>query len=179
MRVYTRRGDDGTTGLADGSRVAKDGTRVIAYGTVDELSAALGVLRADSLPVEVENELARAQAALFEIGAALADPGERFSAGHDVRDPGWIEAWIDGMDEVLPPLRNFIVPGGSRQAALAHMARTVCRRAERAVVALAHTEPKAKDVVPFLNRLADALFVLARWLNQRAGTADVVWPSRG
>jgi cob(I)alamin adenosyltransferase len=178
VRVYTRGGDDGTTGLADGSRVGKDAVRVVAYGEIDELNAALGVLRANSLPTEVDEPLSHAQAVLFEIGAALADPRGRFALGEEVRDPGWIEAWIDSMDEKLTDLRNFVVPGGSREAAEAHVARTVCRRAERSVVTLTRSEPASAQVVPLLNRLSDALFVLARWLNRRAGRDDVVWRAR-
>jgi cob(I)alamin adenosyltransferase len=179
VSVYTRKGDDGTTGLADGRRVQKDASRVDAYGEVDELSAVLGVLRAEPLPEPADAHLERVQRVLFEVGAALADPRGRTPVGADVSAPGWLEGWIDGMDAGLPPLRNFILPAGSRPASLAHQARAVCRRAERRVVALAGEDARAMQVVPVLNRLSDALFVLARWLNQQAGHADATWRAQG
>lgn len=181
MKVYTRRGDDGRTALADGTRVLKNAIRVAAYGEVDELNAAVGLLRAEGLAGEVDGYLARVQSCLFTLGARLADPGGRFGLAEDALDPQWIEEWIDTMEGELPPLRNFILPGGTRAGALAHLARTVCRRAERHVVALAagaeegFTDPHIR----FLNRLSDALFVLARLLNQRAGAEDAVWRGRG
>ncbi len=178
MKVYTRAGDDGSTGLADGSRVSKGAARVAAYGEVDELNAALGVLRAEALPVQTEAELERVQALLFEVGAFLADPRARAGLPEGVLRPEWAERWIDAMESDLPPLRNFVLPAGTRAAALAHHARTVCRRAERGVVALTEGGAGTATVIPFLNRLSDALFVLARWLNRRAGVADVLWAGR-
>ena len=176
MRVYTRTGDDGATALGNGERVSKASPRVAAYGDIDEFNAAVGVLLAETLPAEAADPLRRVQAALLEVGAALADPSGRFVVSDTVRDPAWIEHWIDGMDAELPALRNFVLPGGVRAAALAHQARCECRRAERSTVLLggvADTQP----VLPFLNRLSDALFVLARWLNLQAGVADVPWRS--
>lgn len=181
MKVYTRRGDDGCTALADGTRVSKGSTRVWAYGEVDELNATLGLLRAEELPPEIDGHLARVQNCLFMLGAHLADPTGRFALGDEAVNPEWIEAWIDGMERELPPLRNFILPGGTRASALAHLARTTCRRAERHVVALSASAPQGglEKGIPFLNRFSDALFVLARFLNRHAGVEDTVWRGRG
>jgi cob(I)alamin adenosyltransferase len=178
MKIYTRGGDRGATSLADGSRVPKSTLRVSAYGNVDELNAAIGVLRAERLGTRVDRELAVVQSALFEIGAWLADPCGRFTLSPAVLDPIWLEDWIDAMDAKLEPLKSFVLPDGGRPGALAHLARTVCRRAERQVVALATGGIDASAVLPFLNRLSDALFVLARWLNRRAGKAEGVWRGR-
>jgi len=175
VKVYTRKGDDGTTGLADGTRVAKDHARVAAYGDVDELNAVLGLLRAEAVSNGDGGCLERAQNALFEIGALLADPRDSGAASGDVADTAWLEQWIDGMDRELPPLRSFILPSGVRAAALAHQARTVCRRAERRVVELSGATPGVVAVLPLLNRLSDALFVFARQLNHRAGVGDTPW----
>lgn len=175
MKVYTKRGDDGSTGLADGTRVGKDCARVAAYGDVDELNAVLGVLRAEAVSNGDGGCLERAQNALFAIGALLADPRRSAIADDDVAEPKWLEEWIDVMDRELPPLRNFILPSGVRAAALAHQARTVCRRAERRVVALSGEAPFVRTVLPLLNRLSDALFVFARQLNHRAGVGDTPW----
>jgi len=175
VKVYTRTGDEGTTALGDGRRVSKGSTRVAAYGDVDELNAALAVLLAEGLPESAAGPLATAQRVLFEVGAYLANPARADVLGEAARDAGWLERWIDAMETELPPLRNFVLPGGSRAASLAHQARTVCRRAERAVVHLQDEGNDAVTVVPLLNRLSDALFVLARWLNRRAGVADVIW----
>lgn len=180
MRIYTRTGDDGSTALADGTRVSKSSARVWAYGEADELNAVLGLLRAEGLPADTDGYLARAQSCLFSIGTCLADPKGRFSCDRDAVRPDWVETWIDAMERQLPQLRNFILPGGARPAALAHLARTTCRRVERRVVALAANASGegVDEVVPFLNRLSDALFVLARFLNRLAGVEDVVWRGR-
>ena len=178
MKIYTRTGDDGSTRLADGTSVSKASLRVAAYGDVDELNAAVGTLRAEELPSEAASELERVQALLFEIGAYLADPKGRFALSAAVRQPGWLEHWIDVMQAELPELRNFVLPAGGRAAALAHQARTVCRRAEREVVALRDHGEGAEAVIPLLNRLSDALFVLARWLNHRGGLSDTLWQAR-
>lgn len=175
MKVYTRTGDDGSTRLADGSKVSKGHPRVAAYGDVDELNSVLGVLRAEAVSNGDGGHLERAQNALFEVGTLLADPRGRGSVGADVSDTAWLEEWIDAMDRELPPLRSFVLPAGVRAAALAHQARTVCRRAERRVVRLAVEAPEVGLVVPLLNRLSDALFVFARQLNHRAGIGDVPW----
>ncbi len=179
MKVYTRTGDGGETSLFSGGRVAKDHHRLEAYGTLDELNSVLGVLRAEPLPDVVDHQLASVQETLFEIGSALADPELRLEHDHRVWAASPLERWIDTMDEHLEPLSNFILPGGSRGAGLAHVARTVCRRAERRVV----TVEAAGETVPdgvgrYLNRLSDALFVVARFLNAGMGLADPVWSPR-
>lgn len=178
MNVYTRTGDDGSTGLADGTRVSKADGRVAAFGDVDELNAVIGVLRAEDLPPAVAPQLKRVQALLFEVGAFLADPAGRPVLSEGVARPEWLERWIDSMQGDLPKLRNFVLPAGARAAALAHQARSVCRRAERDVVALRDRGAGVEGVIPLLNRLSDALFVLARWLNHRVGVADVLWHAR-
>lgn len=179
MKVYTRTGDDGSTGLGDGSRVSKASLRVAAYGGVDELNAVVGVLRAEGLPAEVVTELERVQSLLFEVGAFLASPGGCRGLSEEVLQPRWAEGWIDAMEKELTPLKNFVLPAGTRAAALAHQARTVCRRAERSVVALSERGEAVGGVIPLLNRLSDAFFVLARSLNRRAGVPDVLWAGRG
>lgn len=178
MKIYTRGGDDGTTALADGTRVSKAAPRVSAYGEVDELNASIGVLRAERLGERADDALGQVQAALFEIGAFLARPRGGPALSNVILAPAWIESWIDSMEAELPPLKNFVLPAGSRAAALAHQSRTICRRAERGVVALAGQGAGADLVLPFLNRLSDALFVLARWLNQRDEVTEVVWRGR-
>jgi cob(I)alamin adenosyltransferase len=180
VRIYTRSGDDGSTALGNGLRVSKAAHRVAAYGEVDELSSAVGVLLAEPLPERAAAELTRTQDVLFHVGALLADPGGRHRVPADLLHPVWLERWIDQMDAELPPLRNFVLPGGCRPAALAHVARAVCRRAEREVVSLCEEgETTAAEVLPLLNRLSDALFVCARWLNHLAGRGDIVWKARG
>ncbi len=178
MKVYTRTGDDGSTGLADGSRVSKASLRVAAYGDVDELNAVVGLMRAEALPHETLPVLERVQALLFEVGAFLADPQGRFALSEEALRPVWLERWIDTMEAELPALRNFVLPAGSRAAALAHQARTVCRRAERKAVNLRDEGAGVGAVIPLLNRLSDALFVLARWLNSRNGVPDTLWHAR-
>jgi cob(I)alamin adenosyltransferase len=171
-KIYTRTGDAGTTGLGDGSRVGKDAPRIAALGDVDELNAVIGVLLCEPLPDEVRTLLTGVQHDLFDLGGELAVPGGAFlKAGQ----PGRLEAAIDRYNAELEPLKEFILPGGTRAAALAHHARTVCRRAERAVVALAHGEAVSEPARQYLNRLSDLLFVLARWLNRHAGRNDVLW----
>jgi cob(I)alamin adenosyltransferase len=181
-RVYTRTGDDGTTGLGTGKRVPKTALRLEVYGTVDELNAHLGAaLAAGPGPALVE-PLRRIQNELFHLGADLcipeADkpqhPGPRIEARH----VDALEKLMDTLSERLPPLENFILPGGTPAAARLHVARTVCRRAERSAVALAGSEPLGPYVIPYLNRLSDALFVLARFQNKLAGAADLLWDSR-
>lgn len=180
MRIYTRGGDDGTTALGNGLRVSKAAQRVDAYGDVDELNSAIGALLAESLPEPAAAELTRVQDALFHVGAFLADPAGRHRVPTELLHALWLERWIDQMDAELSPLRNFVLPGGCRAAALAHVARSVCRRAERQVVALCDGgEASVSDVLPLLNRLSDALFVCARWLNRHAGVGDVAWKARG
>jgi cob(I)alamin adenosyltransferase len=180
MKIYTRTGDKGETGLFGGQRVRKDYPRIEAYGTVDELNAALGVARAElaAIDSQIEGLLARIQNDLFDLGAelAVADPAKARRA-ITAQQVGELEEAIDRHDARLPPLKEFILPGGCPAAALLHLARTVCRRAERRVVALSAIagEQVSADAIAYLNRLGDLLFVLARAANQIAGAADVPW----
>ncbi len=171
-RIVTRTGDDGSTGLASGERIAKDQPRVAALGDVDELNSHIGLLLAESLPAAVQDALSGIQHDLFDLGGELSLPGHTLvTAAHLER----IDALIGQFNADLPPLREFILPGGSRAAALAHVARTVCRRAERTLVALAKPETLPPLPAQYLNRLSDLLFILARVLNRAAGGSDVLW----
>ncbi|MFO7323028.1 MAG: cob(I)yrinic acid a,c-diamide adenosyltransferase [Chloroflexota bacterium] len=178
MKIYTRTGDDGTTSLFSGPRVPKHDQRVEAYGTVDELNSHLGVARALGLQPEAQDWLAQVQSDLFYLGADLATPNDARSARVvrvDTARVAWLEATIDELTAQLPPLKLFILPGGSPGAAQLHVARTVCRRAERLTAALAEREPIGQFVLPYLNRLSDFLFTLARWENWKAGVDETVW----
>ena len=180
MKVYTKTGDAGQTGLVDGSRVAKDHPRVAAYGEVDELNAVIGLVRAEAPAAPLDELLRSIQRDLFAIGAQLADPqarvGERKAkAAVTAAQVERLEQAIDAHESDLPPLRAFILPGGSRLGALLHLARTVCRRAERSVVSLAGREDVDPQVVVYVNRLSDLLFVLARHVNLRAGAVEDTW----
>jgi cob(I)alamin adenosyltransferase len=183
MKIYTRTGDDGTTGLLGKGRWGKDSPRIAAYGTVDELNAAIGVARASGPGEDADARLERVQDDLFTLGAALADPDPsgKFHemVGPDL--PARLEREIDELESELPPLTQFILPGGSPAAAHIHLARTVCRRAEREAVRLGHDPGEAVPVnaVIYLNRLSDFLFVLARAVNQKAGIADIPWGGPG
>ncbi len=181
-KIYTRTGDGGTTGLFGGARVSKDDVRVDAYGAVDELSAHLGVARALGADELLDGLLDGLQRTLFVVGAELAcSPGKEASLGLELLGPGdveQLESAIDAMQSELPPLKNFIVPGGTRLAAALHVARTVCRRAERRVVGLGRVSKVRAEVPRFLNRLSDALFVMARYANHVGGRADVPWNGR-
>ena len=171
-RIYTRTGDGGMTGLADGSRVPKDAPRIEAIGTVDELNSTIGVLLAEALPDAVRSCLENAQHDLFDLGGELAIPGHAImSKAHVER----LERELDRFNASLPRLKDFVLPAGTRAAALAHVARAVCRRAERSVVALSRKQTIAPALPAYLNRLSDLLFVLARELNRTAGRADVLW----
>jgi cob(I)alamin adenosyltransferase len=172
-RIYTRTGDDGTTGLGDGSRVPKDSVRVEAYGTVDELNSVIGVLLAvPALPPQVTACLTEVQHELFDMGGELCIPGHRaITAEHVAR----LENALDGFNDPLPPLKEFILPGGGPAAAACHLARTVARRAERRVWTLAKTESVSPEVAQYLNRLSDLLFVLARVLARHERGAEVLW----
>jgi cob(I)alamin adenosyltransferase len=177
MKIYTKTGDDGTTGLFGGARVAKSDPRVEAYGTVDELNASIGFARTQSLPASVDDVLALVQVDLFTLGAELACVPEKVDTLKmqliDLLDAARLEAAIDAHETPLKPLRNFVLPGGTAGAAALHMARTVARRAERAVLLVT---PAARGaLVVYLNRLSDALFVLARAANHHAEVADVAW----
>ncbi len=183
MKIYTRRGDRGETDLLGGARVPKDHPRVAAYGAVDELNAALGVAAAATRHDDLRQLAQRIQSGLFEIGALLASPDAKLRAKSGIAEPAaedvaFLEARIDAFETELQPLRRFVLPGGGPAAAAFHVARTVCRRAEREVVAVDRTEPLGATLLSYLNRLSDLLFVLARVENRRAGIADVEWPGR-
>jgi cob(I)alamin adenosyltransferase len=182
MRIYTKTGDDGTTGLFGGTRVDKDAESVEAFGTVDELNSILGVARAVGLVPEIDALLTHIQDDLFCVGAELATtPGheERLSSRRvgeaDVRA---LEAALDRIETELPELKNFVLPGGTLAAATLHHARTVCRRAERRVISAGRIRTLSPGIVIYLNRLSDLLFVLARRVNQLAGRPDVLWNPR-
>lgn len=171
-RIYTRTGDAGTTGLGDGSRVAKDSLRIEAIGAVDELNSAVGVLLTETLAPAVRECLIDVQHDLFDLGGELSIPGHvAIGDGHVTR----LETLLDGFNADLPALKEFILPGGSRAAAFCHLARTACRRAERRVVSLTLAESTAPPLQRYLNRLSDLLFVLCRVANRDAGIADVYW----
>jgi cob(I)alamin adenosyltransferase len=171
-KIVTKTGDAGTTGLGDGSRVAKDSARIDAIGEVDELNSTLGVLLADDLPPAVRECLISVQHDLFDLGGELSIPGYvAVTDDHVAR----LEAEVERFNADLAPLKEFILPGGSLQAAHAHVGRTVCRRAERALVRLAADAPVSDAARRYLNRLSDLLFVLARALNRANGRGDVLW----
>jgi cob(I)alamin adenosyltransferase len=172
-KIYTRTGDDGTTGLGDGSRVPKDSVRVEAYGTVDELNSAVGVLLAvPGLPPAVGACLTQVQHELFDLGGELCIPGHRLITGEQVTQ---LEQALDGFNEALPPLKEFILPGGGPAAAACHLTRTIARRAERRVWTLARVEAVRPEVTQYLNRLSDLLFVLARVLARHELGTEVPW----
>jgi cob(I)alamin adenosyltransferase len=181
MKIYTRTGDDGGTALFGGGRVRKHDLRVDAYGNVDEVNSALGWTITQLRDAETAERLSRIQHDLFAIGAELATPPARENRVRPetpvlpVERVVAMERWIDDADSELPPLKAFILPGGSPGAAALHMARTVCRRAERSVVQLAEREPVNFDIITYLNRLSDLLFTLARLENHRGGHSDVEW----
>jgi cob(I)alamin adenosyltransferase len=182
VKLYTKTGDDGTTGLFGGERVKKASLRVEAYGTVDETNAAIGVARATLLEPFTDDVLAEVQVDLFTLGAELACvPGKEAKMSMKLIDAASaerLEKAIDFAETELPPLKTFVLPGGSAQAAALHLARTVCRRAERGVLAL-DDAPARKELVIYLNRLSDLLFVLARRANDKLGIPDVPWTPRG
>jgi cob(I)alamin adenosyltransferase len=179
VKIYTRTGDDGHTGLFDGTRVSKADPRVSTYGDVDELNAWVGLVRAAGVDDEIGGMLDRIQRDLFAVGARLADPARRIAervtkaaVGSD--DITRLEGWIDRLEAELPPLRRFILAGGSQAGASLHVARTVCRRAERAMVALG-ADAFEPELLVYVNRLSDLLFVMARAVNRRAAAAETEW----
>ena len=181
MKIYTKTGDAGTTGLFGGPRVAKDDRRICAYGSVDELNAVIGIARATELGDKLDAILSGVQHHLFSIGAELATPNPE---EHGLKWAGsthvdHMEQSIDELEASLKPLRNFILPGGSTQAAHLHLARTVCRRTEREIVSFSRDRSvsDASHIVIFLNRLSDLLFVMARFANHQVGVVDVNWES--
>jgi cob(I)alamin adenosyltransferase len=171
-KIVTRTGDTGTTGLGDGTRVSKDCARIDAIGAVDELNSALGVLLAEKLPEPIAGCLVEVQHDLFDLGGELSIPG--YEAMRDVQVLR-LEDALERFNADLTPLKEFILPGGTRAASLAHVARTVCRRAERTLVHMGATEPVRECVRKYLNRLSDLLFVIARVLNRAGGGTDVLW----
>ena len=181
MKIYTKTGDTGETGLYGGTRVPKDAIRVTACGTVDELNACIGAARPQVQDEEINAILRRIQNELFDIGANLATL-ETHPKAASMRIPSTLipelEREIDRFENQLPPLKNFVLPGGSTGGAAIHLARTVCRRAERCVVALAKAEAVNPEVLIYLNRLSDLLFVLARVVNHRLGESEPLWESR-
>ena len=181
-KVYTRTGDDGTTGLGGGQRVPKDSLRIEAYGTVDELNSQIGVVQAIGVNEAIAEPLRGIQNDLFHLGSDLCileEDKKKLSVPRiEERHVVALERLMDTLSEELPPLENFILPGGCAGAAALHVARTVCRRAERLVIALSRKEPVGLLTVTYLNRLSDALFVMARHENKRRGAPDVLWNSR-
>jgi cob(I)alamin adenosyltransferase len=181
-KVYTRTGDDGRTGLGGGQRVPKDSPRIEAYGTVDELNSAIGVALAAGLLPELAERLRAIQNELFHLGSDLCileeDKARMPVPRVEDRHATALETLMDALTEQLPPLENFVLPGGAPGAAALHVARTVCRRAERRVIALSRLEPVGPHTIVYLNRLSDALFVMARYENAKRGVPDVLWDSR-
>jgi cob(I)alamin adenosyltransferase len=173
-KIYTRTGDDGTTGLGDGKRVRKDDLRVEAYGTVDELNSAIGILAASALPAEFAALIADIQQRLFDLGGELSIPDTTTLSAAAVEE---LEHTMDSLNKDLPPLKDFVMPGGTTTAAACHMARAICRRSERRLITLAATEYVNNESVCYLNRLSDLLFVLARTLNKLGDEAEVLWQS--
>ena len=171
-KIYTRTGDAGTTGLGDGSRTAKDSARIAAIGDIDETNSIIGVMLCEELPDDVRDLLLGIQHDLFDLGGELSIPGAQLLG---TGQPARLEQAIDHYNGTLAPLKEFILPGGTRAAALTHLARTVCRRAERKLVGLAENENVSETARQYVNRLSDLLFVLARSINRSGGRGDVMW----
>ena len=171
-KIYTRTGDDGSTGLGDGSRVAKDSLRVEAYGTVDEANSCIGLVLASEVPEDIRTLLTSVQHQMFDLGGELCIPGH---AAIDDEDVERLEQHLDRYNDDLPPLKDFILPGGGEAAARCHIARTVVRRAERETVALSRVETVRPQAIRCLNRLSDLLFVLSRVLARSSGHGEVLW----
>ena len=178
-KIVTRAGDDGTTGLAgDGRRVSKDSARIWAIGTVDELNSAIGLARSLRADPDVDVRLREIQNDLFNLGAELATPADKFRKGMpqvEAKDVAGLETLVEEINKELGPLKEFILPGGSPTGAQLHVARTICRRAERFCVRLGKEKKIGEHIVPYLNRLGDALFMLARWSNQKASVQETFW----
>lgn len=171
-KIYTRTGDDGTTGLGDGTRVAKDSARVAAYGTVDELNSAIGIVLACEVSAPVREVLTQVQHDLFDLGGELCIPGIAMVHAADIER---LEHTLDAFNADLPVLKEFILPGGGMAAAQCHLARAICRRAERKVITLTRQEKVRAEAVHYLNRLSDLLFVIARVLARESGHGEVLW----
>ncbi len=171
-KIYTRTGDSGTTGLGDGSRVAKDSLRIVAMGDVDELNSVIGIMQTEALGANIHEVLQAIQHDLFDMGGEICMPGYAMIKAERVTA---LEAQLDEWNDTLTPLKEFILPGGSRAAAYCHLARTVCRRAERTMTTLNNVEKITEISLQYINRLSDLLFVLCRILNKNAGVPDVLW----
>ncbi|MCZ8166035.1 cob(I)yrinic acid a,c-diamide adenosyltransferase [Silanimonas sp.] len=171
-KIYTRTGDDGSTGLGDGARVSKDSARVTAYGTVDEANSTIGIVLACEIPDSIRNVLVAVQHQMFDLGGELCIPGHAAIFDADIQA---LEDTLDRFNADLPPLKDFILPGGGMAAAQAHLARTICRRAEREVVTLSHHDAVRPEAIRYLNRLSDLLFVLCRVLARESGHGEVLW----
>jgi cob(I)alamin adenosyltransferase len=171
-KITTRTGDGGETGLGDGSRTRKDSPRIVALGEIDELNSAIGVLAAEPMPEKIQGILESIQNDLFDLGGDVSIPGRATLSGGQVRR---LETLLDEFNSSLPRLKEFVLPGGTRAAGLAQLARAVCRRAERSIVALSSSEKVADPARIYLNRLSDLLFVLGRTLNREGGRGDVLW----
>lgn len=171
-KIYTRTGDDGTTGLGDGSRVDKDSLRVTAYGTTDELNSVVGMVMAQAIPDKLQPVFTEIQHHLFDLGGELCIPGHQAIKDEHI---DWLEHVLDSLNEDLPPLKDFILPGGTAAAATCHLARTVCRRAERCTLSLSRAETIPPCSLRYLNRLSDLLFVIARVLARHEGGSEVLW----
>jgi len=179
MKIYTKTGDNGTTGLLDGERVSKNSLRVNVYGTIDELNSIIGIITTLKIPEELKSTFSKLNNVLFEAGSDLASPNNTTKVKNISRIKEehifWLEKLIDEYDLKLPPLKNFILPGGTNASAYLHNARTVCRRAERLAVSLSEQENLGDYIIKFLNRLSDYLFMAARMVNFLSGVEDVIW----
>lgn len=171
-KIYTRTGDNGTTGLGDGSRVNKDSLRVEAMGDADELNSVIGIMVTEGVPAALQTPLTQIQHDLFNLGGEICMPGYVILKQSRIEE---LERLIDMLNEDLAPLKEFILPGGTKAAAYCHLARTVCRRAERKLIQLHRLEPVTAISLQYLNRLSDLLFVMCRTINQSAGVSDVLW----
>jgi cob(I)alamin adenosyltransferase len=171
-KIYTRTGDNGTTGLGDGSRVNKDSLRVEAMGDADELNSVIGIMITEGVPAKLQTPLTQIQHDLFNLGGEICMPGYVILKQARIDE---LESLIDTLNEDLSPLKEFILPGGTKAAAYCHLARTVCRRAERTLIQLHRLEPVTAISLQYLNRLSDLLFVMCRTINQSAGVNDVLW----
>ena len=171
-KIYTRTGDQGTTGLGDGSRVKKDDARIEAIGAVDELNAAIGLLATEEIPEDIQTLLVDIQHTLFDLGGELSIPGHNMVLEQQVT---YLEENLDALNEQLPPLKEFILPGGCKAAATCHLARSICRRAERRLFSLANSSQVSSTSSQYINRLSDLLFVMARHLNKHNNTAEALW----
>jgi cob(I)alamin adenosyltransferase len=171
-KIYTRTGDDGTTGLSDGSRIDKDSLRITAIGSIDELNSLLGQVNCDDIDQTSHDILIEIQHRLFDMGGELSMPGQQLMLPESI---SWLEQQLDKMNTDLEPLKDFILPGGCNAAAVCHVARSVCRRAERNVVSLSRCDEVSTIITSYLNRLSDLLFVMARFFNKTSGKPDILW----